>query len=61
MATIHNLMDQFFESVTEFGDYQEDITETSPIKFQELSEGKNYQKIADRIINTIVFLEEMLL
>lgn len=62
LATIHELMDQFFVSVTEMGDYKQDVENISPIlEITQSIESKNYKKIATRIVNSTVFLQEMLM
>lgn len=54
-------MDNFFENVTEFGDYQKDLNDVSSLDTTDLPECKTFQNIAYRIINAVVFLQEMLM
>lgn len=60
-ATTHKLMDEFFESVTEFGDFQQELKDVPSLELFDLPECKSFQHIAYRLINTTIFLQEMLL
>lgn len=60
-ATIHLYMDRFFESITEFGDYEDGLSQITPLDLSDLEESKGYQQIAHRIVNSVIYLEEILL
>ncbi|GLV32217.1 hypothetical protein CBL_11826 [Carabus blaptoides fortunei] len=58
-ATAHSLMDQLFESLTEFGNFQQG--DNTPLQLPNLADGDSMKLNTTRLINIVIFLQEMLL
>lgn len=52
-------MDQLFESLTEFGNFQQG--DDTPLQLPKLADGDSMKLNTIRLINTVIFLQEMLL